>query len=38
MTRRPLEHVKANGLDIRERERHRAGVVERIVALKSDPS
>jgi len=38
MTRRPLEQVKANGLNIRERERHRAGIVERLVALKADTS
>jgi len=36
MTRRPLEQVRASGLDIRERERYRAGIVERLVALKAD--
>lgn len=35
MTRRPLEHVKAEGFDVQERERMRAGVVERLVAVKS---
>ena len=34
MTRRPLEHVKAEGFRIQERERMRAGIVERIVATK----
>ena len=34
MTRRPLEHVKANGFVIQERERMRAGIVERLVATK----
>ena len=34
MTRRPLEHVEAEGFQIHERERMRAGIVERIVATK----
>ena len=34
MTRRPAEHVRDEGLDIQEQERMRAGVVERLVAVK----
>ncbi len=34
MTRRPAEHVRDEGLDIQEQERMRAGVVERLVAIK----
>lgn len=34
MTRRPLENVKANGFELAERSRHRAGVVERLVAVR----
>jgi ubiquinone/menaquinone biosynthesis C-methylase UbiE len=34
MTRRPLEHVKAAGFEVHERERMRVGVVERLVAAK----
>jgi ubiquinone/menaquinone biosynthesis C-methylase UbiE len=34
MTRRSLEHVKAEGFEITDRERMRAGIVERIVAVK----
>jgi ubiquinone/menaquinone biosynthesis C-methylase UbiE len=33
MTRRPFEQVKANGFDVKERDRQRAGVVERLVAV-----
>jgi hypothetical protein len=33
MTRRPAEHVEAQGLEIVERDRLRAGVVERLVAV-----
>jgi ubiquinone/menaquinone biosynthesis C-methylase UbiE len=36
MTRRPLEYVLAEGLDVVERDRLRAGVVERLVAIKTD--
>jgi ubiquinone/menaquinone biosynthesis C-methylase UbiE len=32
-TRRPLDHVIANGFSIEERERSRAGVIERLVAV-----
>jgi ubiquinone/menaquinone biosynthesis C-methylase UbiE len=35
MTRRPALHVMAAGFDIQERDRLRAGVVERLVAVKS---
>ena len=34
MTRRPMEHVRNEGFDIQERKRMRAGVVERLVAVK----
>jgi ubiquinone/menaquinone biosynthesis C-methylase UbiE len=34
MTRRPLEDVTANGFEITERERMRAGVIERLVAVR----
>ncbi len=34
MTRRPLEYVKAEGLAVQERNRLRAGVVERLVVVK----
>lgn len=34
MTRRPLEHVKAQGFEIHRRERFRTGIVERIAAVK----
>jgi len=34
MTRRPLEHVRAEGFDVQVRNRLRAGVVERLVAVK----
>lgn len=34
MTRRPLEHVNTHGFEIEERQRMRAGVVERVVARK----
>jgi ubiquinone/menaquinone biosynthesis C-methylase UbiE len=34
MTRRPLVHVKAAGLEIEAHDRLRAGVIERLVALK----
>ena len=34
MTRRPMEHVRDEGFDIQERERMRAGGVERLVAVK----
>lgn len=37
MTRRPLEHVKAEGFHVQERNRLRAGVIERLVAVKSQP-
>ena len=33
MTRRPLEQVESNGFEIKERDRMRAGVVERLVAV-----
>lgn len=36
MTRRPLEHVEAAGFEVRERDRQRAGVVERLVAVRPD--
>jgi ubiquinone/menaquinone biosynthesis C-methylase UbiE len=36
MTRRPLEQVNAEGFDVLERERMRAGVVERLVAVKAE--
>ena len=34
MTRRPLEYVEEQGLEVRERDRLRAGVIERLVARK----
>lgn len=34
MTRRPLEHVQALGLHVTERDRMRAGLVERLTAIK----
>lgn len=34
MTRRSLEHVKAEGFEVQERERMRAGIVERLTATK----
>ena len=34
MTRRPLEQVRANGFEVQERERMKAGVIERLVAIK----
>jgi ubiquinone/menaquinone biosynthesis C-methylase UbiE len=34
MTRRPLEQVVARGFDVKERDRFRLGIVERLVALK----
>ncbi|HVF53537.1 MAG TPA: methyltransferase domain-containing protein [Actinomycetota bacterium] len=34
MTRRSIEHVKAEGFEIIERERLRAGIIERLVATK----
>lgn len=34
MTRRPLLHVKAAGFEVRQRDRLRAGVIERLVAVK----
>jgi len=38
MTRRPLEHVKAEGFDVIENDRLRpAGIVERVVAVKPTP-
>ena len=37
MTRRPARHVMAVGFDIVERDRLRAGVVERLLAVKSAP-
>jgi porphobilinogen deaminase len=33
-TRRPLEHVLATGFHVEERERSRAGAIERLVATK----
>ena len=38
MTRRPLEQVKASGFDLKERERFRAGVIERLTAIKTSSS
>ena len=35
MTRRPLEHVVAEGFEVQERDRMRAGVVERLLAIKA---
>lgn len=34
MTRRPLEYVKAEGFEVQERDRMRAGIVERLVGKK----
>jgi ubiquinone/menaquinone biosynthesis C-methylase UbiE len=35
MTRRPLEYVVAQGFDLKERDRLRLGVIERLVAVKT---
>lgn len=36
MTRRPLDHVLAQGFEVRKRDRLRAGVIERLVATKPE--
>lgn len=36
MTRRPLEHVQAMGLNVMESDRLRAGIVERLVAIRPE--
>jgi hypothetical protein len=36
VTRRPLEHVQAMGLNVMESDRLRAGIVERLVAIRPE--
>jgi hypothetical protein len=36
LLRRPLEHAKAEGLRIEERERYKRGIVERVSARKPE--